>query len=67
MYECIDAPGGHSARILSFKEATDVAGGYVLGPMSVPSERRNLSSNSSSAAAIYENPMTAVNGYVDKG
>ena len=53
----VDIPGGHCARILSFTAATGVAGGYVLGPMSVPSERRNLSSKRSSVAVICWNLM----------
>lgn len=43
---------GHWARMLSFKVATVVAGGYLLGPISVPSCSRNLSSNWSCPPAI---------------
>lgn len=54
---------GHCARMLSFKVPTVVVGAYLLGPMSVPSYRRNLSSNSSSPA-ISENYMSIYSFWV---
>jgi hypothetical protein len=41
-------PFGQWLRILSLMLATVVAGAYLLGPMSVPSYKRNLSSTGSS-------------------
>ena len=48
-------PLGHCASIFPFRDATVVAGLYLLGPMSVPSASLNLSSIKSSLA-IDESP-----------
>jgi hypothetical protein len=44
------SPCGHWERILSLSVAIVLAGAYLLGPMSVPSYNRNLSSTRSSPA-----------------
>lgn len=43
-------PLGHCASIFSLRDATVVAGLYLLGPMSLPSASLNLSSIKSSLA-----------------
>uniref|UniRef100_A0A453PJF3 Uncharacterized protein n=1 Tax=Aegilops tauschii subsp. strangulata TaxID=200361 RepID=A0A453PJF3_AEGTS len=45
-------PCGHRARMKSLSAETVVAGSYLLGPMSVPSKSRNLTSIGSFPPAI---------------
>ena len=46
------SPCGHRARIKSLSAETVVAGSYLVGPMSVPSNSRNLTSIGSFPPAI---------------
>uniref|UniRef100_A0A453R5G5 Uncharacterized protein n=1 Tax=Aegilops tauschii subsp. strangulata TaxID=200361 RepID=A0A453R5G5_AEGTS len=46
------SPCGHRARTNSLSAVTVVAGSYLLGPMSVPSNRRNFTSIGSFPPAI---------------
>jgi len=54
---CLTAsPCGHRARMNSLSEETVVEGSYLVGPMSVPSKSRNLTSIGSFPPAISSPP-----------
>lgn len=50
------SPCGHRARMNSLSEETVVEGSYFVGPISVPSKRRNLTSIGSFPLAISSPP-----------